>query len=257
MIIEMKNLTLRSDNGDILHNINWQVQAGENWAVLGLNGSGKTSMLNIINGYQWPTTGEISVLGHKFGRVDLRDLRKSIGWASSALQERLYGRETALEIVLSGKFATIGLYDQTTALDIAKAHHLLELLSSQDLTNRPYRQFSQGEKQKVLLARAMMASPQLLILDEPCTGLDLPSREKLLNQIQQISNWPDAPTLIYVTHHVEEILPIFQHTLLMQKGQIYAAGQTQDVLTSPNLSELYQTPVEVQWHNHRPWIHII
>lgn len=254
MIIQMANVTYHKEQSNILQQVNWTVRSGEHWAIMGLNGSGKTTLLNMINGYIWPTQGEISVLGNPFGTIDLRELRKSIGWASSSLQERFYVNETTAEIVLSGKFATIGLYDQPKAQDVEQAHLLLEELGCQFLVKRSYKTLSQGEKQKVLIARALMGCPKLLILDEPCTGLDVFSREQLLTTIQQIGQGT-GPTLLYVTHHIEEILPVFSHTLLLRKGEVHSAGQTEQVLTSNNLSRFFHLPVEVQQQNGRFWMH--
>lgn len=254
MIIQMTNVTYHKDHQHILQEVNWTVHSGEHWSIMGLNGSGKTTLLSMINGYIWPTKGYISVLGNLFGTIDLRELRKSIGWASSALQEKFYVNETTEDIVLSGKFATIGLYDQPTALDVEQAHLLLEELGCQSLVKRSYKTLSQGEKQKVLIARALMGCPKLLILDEPCTGLDIFSREQFLTTLQHIGQGTDL-TLLYVTHHIEEILPVFSHTLLLRKGEVHSAGQTEQVLTSNNLSRFFNFPVDVQQQNGRFWMH--
>lgn len=238
----------------ILKDVTWRVQAGEHWCLAGLNGSGKTTLLNLINGYIWPTTGSISVLGKKFGECDLRELRRQIGWVSTSLQERLHGHELAERIVLSGKFASIGLYEQPDQTDVGQAAALLSFLGCEELRKRTYATLSQGERQKVLIARALMASPRLLILDEPCTGLDLIAREQVLSMIRKITEQPDAPTLIYVTHHIEEILPCFTHTLLLKNGEVYTTGRTPEVLTTERLSHFYETPVEIQQKSGRYWI---
>lgn len=155
--------------------------------LLGLNGSGKTTLLNMINGYIWPTQGTVSVLGHRFGQVDLRDLRKLIGCVSSSLQEKLYGSDKTQLVVISGKYATIGLYEQLSEEDTSRAEALMRTLGCGHLWDREFRTCSQGEKQKVLIARALMADPQILILDEPCNGLDLFSRERLLDSIHELT----------------------------------------------------------------------
>ncbi len=257
MVIHMTNVSCRRENTYILNEINWTVRSGEHWAIVGLNGSGKTTLLNMINGYIWPTQGEISVLGNKFGSVDLRELRKSIGWISSSLQERLYLNETAEEIVLSGKFATIGLYDKPEEKDVHQALLLLEELGCGHLVKRAYQTLSQGEKQKILIARALINFPELLILDEPCTGLDVFAREQLLSTIEHMANKGAAPTLLYVTHHIEEILPVFSHTLLMRRGEIHSSGKTNEVLTGDNLSQFFETLVDVRWQNERTWMRIV
>lgn len=256
MIIDIQNVSWDRNEQKILQNINWTVQNGEHWCLLGLNGSGKTTLLNMINGYIWPTEGSMSVLDKKFGEFDLRELRKSIGWVSTSLQQKLYGSETALKIVLSGKFATIGLYDETNVEDISHAENLMESLGCTALINRTYDTLSQGERQRVLIARALMASPKLLILDEPCTGLDVFAREQLLQMIAAVAAEKDAPTIIYVTHHVEEILPCFTKTLLIKEGKVFAARETSEVLTSATMSDFFAVPVHIQRRDGRSWLSV-
>lgn len=256
MIIDIHNVSWDRNNKLILQNINWKVKEGENWCLLGLNGSGKTTLLNMINGYIWPTAGKMSVLGKIFGEYDLRELRKSIGWVSTSLQQKLYGSETALKIVLSGKFATIGLYDKTDTEDLGRAEALMKSLGCTALIERTYDTLSQGERQRVLIARALMASPKLLILDEPCTGLDVFAREQLLQMIGTVAAEVNAPTIIYVTHHVEEILPCFTKTLLIKEGQVFAADHTSDVLTSALMSDFFEVPVELLKRDGRNWLSV-
>ncbi|QTH40952.1 ABC transporter ATP-binding protein [Cohnella sp. LGH] len=250
-IIEVDNLSWRREQKTLLHNVNWTVNKGEHWAILGLNGSGKTTLLNMINGYLWPTTGTVSVFEEQFGTIDLRELRKSIGWVSSSLQERLSAGDKAQSVVMSGKFASIGLYDEPTKEDEEYAIELMGQLRCSHLIDRRYQTCSQGEKQKLLIARALMASPKLLILDEPCNGLDFISREQLLSSIERLAQRPDAPTLIYVTHHTEEIVPIFGHCLLMRRGEVFQTGKTKEVLTESTLTEFFETGISVHWHNDR------
>jgi len=254
MMIDIHNVSWEQNNNKILEQISWKVIEGEHWCLLGLNGSGKTTLLNMINGYIWPSEGSMSVLGKKFGEFDLRELRKSIGWVSTSLQQKLYGSETALKIVLSGKFATIGLYDQTDSADMIQAEELMKTLGCTALMERTYNTLSQGEKQRVLIARALMASPKLLILDEPCTGLDVFAREQLLQMIAAVAGEQNAPTIIYVTHHVEEILPCFTKTLLIKEGKVFAANDTSEVLTSALMSEFFGVPVHIEKRNGRNWI---
>lgn len=244
----MKNVSLIRDDEYILNNINWKVKEREHWAVLGLNGSGKTTLLNIINGYIFPSKGDVTILGETFGQSDLRELRKSIGVVSSSLQDRLYKEECAQDVVLSGKFSTIGLYDETEEKDLIHALNLLKQLNCIQIARKPYKILSQGEKQKVLIARALFNNPKLLILDEPCTGLDIISREKLLETVSMLSLDKDGPTLIYVTHRVEEILPAFTKTLLLKKGKIHSKGETEKLLTDKNLTDFYDINVQILNH---------
>jgi iron complex transport system ATP-binding protein len=254
MIIHMKNVSWISDSKYILKEINWTVNSGEHWAIIGLNGSGKTSLLNMVNGYIWPSKGEISILGKEFGKYDMRELRKKIGWVSSSLQEKLYGMETAEEIVLSGKDATISLYNKPKAKVRQRALLILKQFQCEHLANQPYRTLSQGEKQKVLIARALISSPRLLIMDEPCAGLDIFAREQVLSLMEDIVRHEPSPTLIYVSHHLEEILPVFTHALLLCRGKVHSLGKTREVLTRENLSDFLGMPLHVQWRNDRLWI---
>lgn len=244
MVIDVENVSVTRDSIYLLKEVNWSVKKGEHWAILGLNGSGKTTLLNMINGYFFPSKGQVRVLGKTFGKYDLRELRKSIGWVSTALQERLYGNESAEEIVISGKYGSIGLLNEVKEEDKKIAGSILDKLSSSHLGHRTYKTLSQGEKQRVLIARGLMSSPRLLILDEPCSGLDIFAKEQLLSDIENLSKTSDSPTLIYVTHDTEEILPLFKHTLLMRRGQVHSQGLTSKMLTEKNLSSFFETPIE-------------
>ena len=250
-MIKLKNVTWRRDTLTLLHNVDWQVAEGEHWALIGLNGSGKTTLLNIICGYIWPSEGEVSVLGRRYGEVDLRELRKSIGWVSSSLQEKLFKTDRSQLVVISGKHASIGLYDKPSESDLERAHALMTELGCAHLWDREYGSCSQGEKQKLLIARALMAEPRILILDEPCNGLDLFSRERLLDSIRELAQRPDAPTLIYVTHHTEEIVSVFSHSLLLRRGEVVHCGPTEEVLTAEALSDFFEAPVTVERHGER------
>ncbi len=256
MVLDIKNVSLRRNGIFILKNISWEIKQGEHWAVIGLNGSGKTSLLKMITGYLSPSTGEMTVLGKKFGRVDLRELRKSIGWVSSSLQESLYLADTVEDIVLSGKYASIGLYEKPGKEDYEKADAIIEQFELPGMKERIYYSLSQGEKQKVIIARALMCSPHILILDEPCIGLDIFARENFLSLVEKIGNIKNAPTLIFVSHHIEEITPSFQHALFLKDGEIHSAGKTIDLLTENNLQEFYGKRVEIEWRNGRPNIKI-
>ncbi|WP_284645127.1 ABC transporter ATP-binding protein [Paenibacillus silviterrae] len=253
-VIRLEQVSYRREQKEILGNINWTVNKGEHWAVLGLNGSGKTTILNMINGYLWPTQGQVSVLGELYGTVDLREMRKQIGWVSSSLQEKLYTNDKTQNIVISGKHASIGLYEKTSEEEMDKALSLMAQLGCSHLADRTYQSCSQGEKQKLLIARALMASPKLLILDEATNGLDFISREALLSSVQQLANQSDAPTILYVTHHIEEIVPVLNRTMLIRRGEVFAHGPSQEVLQKETLSDFFEMPVDVHWQNKRAWL---
>lgn len=257
-VISLSSIHWHRNGKDILKNVSWKVQRGEHWALLGLNGSGKTSILKMITGYQWPNGGEVSVLGNLFGKTNIPELRKSIGWVSSSLDDQFHTRpsDTALEVVVSGKFASIGLYDDFTRQDVEKAQELMELLKIRHLADQNISYLSQGEKRKAMIARALMSSPRLLILDEPCNGLDIYSKEELLTTIEDLTASPGGPTVLYVTHHIEEIVPSISHALLIRKGEVIAQGDKKATLTEPLLEETFQVPLSLEWENERPWIRI-
>ncbi|WP_338448239.1 ABC transporter ATP-binding protein [Niallia oryzisoli] len=253
MIIDMENVSLMKDGKWILKDIHWKVDKGESWVVYGLNGAGKTALLNTLCAYNFPTKGKMEVLGREFGKVMLgEELRKQIGFVSSSLQQKFNLSYNSFEIILSGAYASIGLYEKPTQEIREKAISLLEQLGCMPYANRSYGTLSQGEKQRVLIGRALMAEPGLLILDEPTNGLDFVAKEQLLDTIDKISRTENAPTLLYVTHHVDEILPVFSHTLLLKKGEVFATGKTKDVLTSARLSDFFHLDVEVLWNHDRP-----
>jgi len=253
-IITMQDVSWRRDRKTILQDINWEVTGGQHWAILGLNGSGKTTVLNMLNGYIWPTTGKVSVLGQQFGKTDIRELRKSIGWVSTSLEAKIRYMQRTQDMIVSGKYASIGLYEDPTKVDYEKAVQLMEELGCIHLLDRTYETCSQGEKQKVLIARALMAEPKLLILDEPTNGLDFIAREDLLNTIQQLATQASGPTILFVTHHIEEVLPVFSHALLLQQGTVFAQGEREEVLNSACLTDFFEKNVEVDWHYDRAWM---
>lgn len=227
----------------LLQDIDWRIKAGEDWAVLGLNGAGKSLLLNMISGNLWPTSGKLTVLGQVFGETSIPDLTKRIGWVSQSLQEKIHREEQAEYIVLSGKFASIGIYQNYSDADLEEAKQLLVSLGAKKLIGKVYQILSQGEKQIILIARALMAKPELLILDEPCNGLDLFAREDLLARIKQMKQTANAPSLLYVTHHTEEILPLLNHVLMIRDGKIFKQGQREELLSEEVLNDFYQRPI--------------
>ena len=255
MILELENVSRRKDGKKLLKNVTWQVRQGEHWVIYGLNGSGKTSLLNLINAYFFPTEGKVSVLGMEFGKTYLAEkLRKQIGFVSSSIQQKINPYDNAYEVVLSGAFASIGLYEETTEEIDRKGVDILNDLGCLEYANREYQTLSHGERQRVLIGRALMGNPSLLVLDEPTNGLDFIAREELLESIEAIAKKPGAPTIIYVTHHVEEILPVFDKTLLLKDGEVFASGETKDMITSDRLSSFFDVPVTVSWEKERPFL---
>lgn len=245
----VEQLTVRRGRVTILDRIDWRVERGEHWAILGANGSGKTSLLKCLMGYLSPTSGNISLLGRRYGKCDWRDLRLRVGMVTSAFASAIPPAELALETVISGKFAQLDLWSSPTRADRAAAEQLLRFVGLHDLAERVWLHLSQGERQRVLIARALMARPDVLILDEPCAGLDPIAREKFLDFIDRsMRRNRFVKGLILVTHHVEEITPRFSHLLLLRGGRVLTAGPQTRVLTSANLSATFDAPLRlIRW----------
>lgn len=244
-IIDCSDLSLIRQGKHLLKNLNWTLERGQNWAILGLNGAGKSSLLRVLTGEFWPSQGKIAVLGHHFGQTDMTQLRQKIGMVSSFIAERLPYDMLAEQVVLTGLYKSSILYRQYGQEELQEAYDLLHDLKAQQLIGRRYRNLSQGEKQILLVARSLMANPELLILDEATSGLDLLAREKLLDQLDQISKRPNAPTLLYVTHHAEEITQTVSHLLLLKEGQIVAQGPKEDIFQPEILQSFYGQPVSL------------
>jgi iron complex transport system ATP-binding protein len=256
-IIKTEGIGYRKKGVSILGGIDWEVQPGEHWAIVGPNGSGKTTLLQLVNGYLWPNQGTISIFGQKLGTVDVRELRKKIGWVSSSILPMLRMEDESWRIVVTGKFGALAMYEEISTGDKEMAMRILAAHNSEQLAMKPFGLLSQGEKQRILISRALMAEPELLILDEPCTGLDLRAREDLLSYIQGMSNTSHAPTLVLVTHHTEEIVPSINKTLLLADGRVVAQGNKKDVLHSERLSQAYGLKIQLSWASGRPWTQVI
>jgi iron complex transport system ATP-binding protein len=251
-ILEISNLCIERGGTVILDNVNWRVQAGEHWVMLGANGSGKTSLLSALTGYLMPTAGEISLLGETYGQSDWRELRKQVGLVSSSVRQMMADDEPALETVASGKYAMIDFWGCVTRSEKAEAARLLKQVECEYLADRPWGVLSQGERQRVLVARALMAKPRILILDEPCAGLDPAAREHFLQFLQRIgSQSRGTPTLALVTHHVEEIMPVFSRVLILKSGRVLVSGKRGEVLNSKNLSVAFGARTRLRQRKNR------
>ncbi len=237
--IDIKNVRFVRNRRLILDDISWEIEPREHWVLLGPNGSGKTTMLQILAGYLWPTSGDITVLGERFGEVDLRALRKKIGWVGSFLQAQVPPSQKPLEFIVSGKYASLGIFDKPEAADFEEAAALAERLDCGKILDSPYAVLSQGEKQRLLIARALIHKPRLLILDEPCSGLDIPSREQLLSTLEGLGRSPEGPTMILVTHYLEEIMPAFSHVFLLKSGRCAARGEKEEILGRGLLTQVF------------------
>ncbi len=245
-ILSVEELHIERGGTVILDRISWRVERGQHWVILGANGSGKTSLLSALTGYLMPTAGEISLLGETYGEFDWRELRKKIGIVSSSVRQMMADEEPALESVASGKYAMIDFWGQITRAEKAEARRLLQQVECEYLADRPWSVLSQGERQRVLIGRAWMAKPRVLILDEPCAGLDPAAREHFLQFIQRLGHDKNAPTLILVTHHVEEIMPVFSDVLVLKSGKVLAAGKKSVTLTPKILAQTFCVKVKLQ-----------
>lgn len=245
-ILAVTNLSLVRDGTTILRNVSWEVHPGEHWVILGGNGSGKTSLLAALNAYTTPSAGEMFLLGEHFGDTDWRSLRQKVGLVSSAVRQQIPDEEPALETVVGGRYAMIAFWGDVTPEDRKLAEKRLRQVRGAHLAERPWGVLSQGERQRVLIARALMADPVLLILDEPCAGLDPVAREQFLHFLQQLAGKSAGPSLVLVTHHVEEIVPNFSHALLLRKGKVVASGPRQSVLTSERMKTTFEADVSLR-----------
>lgn len=245
-LIELESVSYQQQTTEILRDVSWQLEPGQHWAVLGPNGSGKTTMLRLACGYIWPTSGVVRRLGQEL--VDLGALRRSIGWVSTDLAPQIPRDELAIETVVSGKFAQVGLRrigeTQPTEADFAAARRLLDEMQCASLADNRFSVLSQGERQQTLVARARMVDPLMIVLDEPCAGMDPGVRERFLAWVDGVAASTTDCAMVLVTHHVEEIMPSFERTLAMREGRIAACGLTRNVVTAELLEGLYGVGVE-------------
>jgi iron complex transport system ATP-binding protein len=245
-ILELNGLIVRQDKTVILKGIDWTVKHGEHWAILGANGCGKTSLLAAITAYLTPNAGTVELVGERYGQADWQEVRQQIGMVSSALTRRVPNDESALTTVLSGETAQLGYWTREENVDTSWALRCLGKLGIRHLADRRWGVLSQGERQKVFIARALVARPQLLILDEPCSGLDPVARSRFLASIRSIAQKKKSPGLILVTHHVEEIIPEISHVLVLKKGKVLAAGLKSDILKSSLLSRAFGAELKLR-----------
>ncbi len=250
-LFSVRNLTIRRGDVRVLDRVGWTMHAGEHWVILGANGSGKTSLLNAITGYMTPTTGTIILLGEEFGETDWRELRQHVGVVSASIAHLCHDEDTGLEIVAGGQRAMIGYWGRISAAEKTQALRLLRLLRIGYAAGRRWEVLSQGERQRILIARALMADPAILILDEPCAGLDPVARERFLRDLRRLAARKNAPGLVFVTHHIEEILPEFTHLLALKNGRVHYTGPLDQGLTDQVLSAIFRAPLEVEQHDSR------
>ena len=245
-LLELREITLERGPVKILHRVSWRVEKGEHWVILGPNGSGKSSVLNILLGYQFPTSGEVRLLSRRFGESDWRELREQIGYVGLTIGLQIPPDEPVLETVVSGKTAMLAYWGKMPEADATHARSILRRLGCDYLADRLWGVISQGERQKVMIARALMGSPSMIILDEPCAGLDPVARENFLEWLNHFKRLGTGTTFILVTHHLEEVVPLFTNVLLLKGGTVLAAGRKREVLQADTLSHLFQAPVRLR-----------
>ncbi|MEX2290129.1 MAG: ABC transporter ATP-binding protein [Mycobacteriales bacterium] len=246
-VLQMFGVAVVRDGATMLADVDWTVRDGERWVVLGPNGAGKTTLLHVAAASLFPSRGSVQLLGERFGSTDLGELRTRVGLSSASLADRIPAAETALDVIVTASYGVVGRwserYDDT---DMARAQELLGRMGLRDFAARRFGTLSEGERKRVLLARALMTDPELLLLDEPAAGLDLGAREALLRLLSRLAQDEAAPPTVLVTHHVEEVPVGTTHALLLSRGRSVAAGPVREVLTGPLLSRAFGLPLAAE-----------
>ncbi|MFG3285889.1 ABC transporter ATP-binding protein [Streptomyces sp. NPDC048111] len=251
-VLELVDVSVVRDGRALVDDVSWSVKEGERWVILGPNGAGKTTLLNIASSYLFPSTGTARILGEQLGRVDVFELRPRIGMAGVAMADKLPKRQTVLQTVLTAAYGMTATWqEEYDAVDEDRARAFLDRLGMTDFLDRKFGTLSEGERKRTLIARAMMTDPELLLLDEPAAGLDLGGREDLVRRLGRLARDPYAPSMVMVTHHVEEIAPGFTHVLMIRQGKVLAAGPMETELTSRNLSLCFGLPLLVEHRGDR------
>ena len=259
LAIEIKNATVKLEGFEALHDFSWSIKRGERWFVLGPNGAGKTTLVKLMLGLVWPIYGAtVSVLGSRYGTCDIYEIRKKVAWASPFLNtwaaDSSYRRWTALEVVLSGLDSTVGFFRDASCEELERARAALDMIQGGAIADRYFDRLSSGEQVKALIARALIARPELVILDETCVFLDLTSREILLKAIDDLANRPNAPTMVFITQRIEEITKNFDRGMILKDGRIFKQGLRDEILTEANLEETFGMPLKLeQSSNGRIW----
>lgn len=238
-LVKVSNVTLIRSKKKILKNISWTVRQGEHWFLLGANGSGKTSLLEIVMGYHWASLGSVSVLGETYGKTDIPLLRRKIGYVAPMIMRFMKPKETVFEVVASGLLATAGYYGEITPQVAKQVHHALDLMEIREFEDAAFGRLSSGEQLKALIARAFVHLPKLLILDEPFSALDIGSRLKIHRLVEKLGRHPSKPSIIIITHHFDDITPQYTHGLILKEGRMLCQGPKPKVLTARQLSKAF------------------
>jgi len=244
--LEFADVSVRRGDFTILHDINWAVEAGHRWVVLGPNGAGKTTLIQLASANIFPTSGVISIFGDIMGLVDVFEIRPRIGLSSALLDDKIPADEKVLDVVRTSAYGMTATWrEQYEAVDTKRAESLLREWEIRDLRMRHYGTLSEGERKRVLIARALMTNPELLLLDEPAAGLDIAAREAITIKLANFAKSASAPVTVLVTHHVEEIPDSSTHVMLLNRGRIVGQGPIAEVLTSDNLSTTFEIDIEL------------
>ena len=247
LLIDFRGVEFIRGGNTLVGPIDWQVELDERWVIVGPNGAGKTTLIRMAAAQEFPSRGVAFVLGERIGKTDMRDLRAAIGLTSSAIASMIPPSEKVGDVVVSAGYAVVGRWrEQYEDVDYEQALEVLEQVGAMHLIDRTWGTLSDGEKKRVLIARAVMIDPELLIMDEPAAGMDLGGREDLIAYLGDLALDPDAPAMVMITHHLEEIPYGFTHALLLDEGTVIAQGLIEDVLTRENVSKAYHQPIEVQ-----------
>ena len=246
-VIELRDVSVIRAGRAIVDRVDWRVGAGERWAIVGANGSGKTTLIQLVSTYLWPSRGAVTILDQQIGSVDARELRRRIGYASPAIAAAIADDLSAADVVMTARHAALAPWWHTfEQADADRALALLGLMGCENLAERTFGTLSSGERQRVQIARTLMANPELLLLDEPAAGLDLGAREALTTRLGGLARDPSLAAIVLVTHHVEEIPTGFTHGLVMAAGQVVAAGPIETTLTGPLLTAAFGLPLAVE-----------
>lgn len=246
LVLSMTGVVVRRGAGLLLEGLSWRVEDADRWVVIGPNGAGKTTALTIASTRMFPSAGDVSVLGETLGAVDIAELRPRIGFASSALLRDIPMHESAIDVVITGAHAVTGRWRESyLPEDVERAQALMTAWGASTYAERPFASLSEGERKRVLIARALMSDPELLLLDEPAAGLDLAGREELVALLGRFATDRLSPTLVLVTHHLEEIPPGMSHALLLADGHVVAQGPIDQVLTDEHMSRAYRMPLSI------------
>jgi iron complex transport system ATP-binding protein len=252
-VLDFVEVTIRRGEATLLDGVSWRVEEDDRWVILGPNGAGKTTLLQVASAQIHPTSGVAGILDEVLGTVDVFELRPRIGLTSAALAERIPRSERVHDVVVSASYGVVGRWrEEYDGLDHERAGELLTEVGVAHLVDRTFGTLSEGERKRVQIARALMADPELLLLDEPAAGLDLGGREDLVSTLSVLAADPDSPATVLVSHHVEEIPPGFTHALLLRGGRVVAAGPLEEVVTEANLTATFGMPL-VLGHEDGRW----